>query len=77
MINSFIRKEDLDSEMTVVRNELENGENSPVRVLISRMLAANYDWHNYGKSTIGAISDLENVKIENPQSVLQEILPTR
>ena len=65
MINSFIRKEDLDSEMTVVRNELENGENSPVRVLISRMLAASYDWHNYGKSTIGAISDLENVKIEN------------
>ena len=65
MVNSFIRKEDLDSEMTVVRNELENGENSPVRVLISRMLAASYDWHNYGKSTIGAISDLENVKIEN------------
>ena len=32
MVNSFIRKEDLDSEMTVVRNELENGENSPVRV---------------------------------------------
>ena len=65
MVNSFIRKEDLDSEMTVVRNELENGENSPVRVLISRMLAASYDWHNYGKSTIGAISDLENVKNES------------
>ena len=68
MINSFIAKEDLDSEMTVVRNELENGENSPVRVLIQRMLAASYDWHNYGKSTIGAISDLENVKIENLQA---------
>lgn len=65
MVNSFIAKEDLDSEMTVVRNELENGENSPVGVLISRMLAASFDWHNYGKSTIGARSDLENVKIEN------------
>ena len=65
MVNSFIRKEDLDSEMTVVRNELENGENSPVRVLISRMIEASYDWNNYAKSTIGAISDLENVKIEN------------
>ena len=65
MVNSFIAKKDLDSEMTVVRNELENGENSPVRVLIGRMLATSFDWHNYGKSTIGARSDLENVKIEN------------
>ena len=29
MINSFIKKEDLESEMTVVRNEFERGENSP------------------------------------------------
>ena len=65
MVNSFIAKKDLDSEMTVVRNELENGENSPVRVLIGRMLATSFDWHNYGKSTIGARSDLESVKIEN------------
>jgi zinc protease len=65
MVNSFIAKKDLDSEMTVVRNELENGENSPFRVLIQRMLAASFDWHNYGKSTIGARSDLENVKIGN------------
>ena len=65
MVNSFIAKKDLDSEMTVVRNELENGENSPVSVLIDRMLATSFDWHNYGKSTIGARTDLENVKIEN------------
>ena len=65
MVNSFIAKKDLDSEMTVVRNELENGENSPVSVLIGRMLATSFDWHNYGKSTIGARTDLENVKIEN------------
>ena len=65
MVNSFIAKKDLDSEMTVVRNELENGENRPVGVLIDRMLATSFDWHNYGKSTIGARTDLENVKIEN------------
>ena len=65
MVNSFIAKKDLDIEMTVVRNELENGENSPVGVLIARMLATSFDWHNYGKSTIGARTDLENVKIEN------------
>jgi zinc protease len=29
MINSFIAKKDLDSEMTVVRNEFESGENNP------------------------------------------------
>src|SRR5262249_16156942 len=29
MINSFIAQKDLDSEMTVVRNEFERGENDP------------------------------------------------
>jgi zinc protease len=67
MINSFIAKKDLDSEMTVVRNELENGENNPVRVLMQRLMSVAYDWHNYGKSTIGARSDLENVDITNLQ----------
>ena len=68
MINSFIAKEDLDSEMTVVRNELENGDNNPIRVLLQRMGAVAMDWHNYGKSTIGARSDLENVDISNLQA---------
>ncbi|PXF62606.1 M16 family metallopeptidase [Kangiella spongicola] len=68
MINSFIAKKDLDSEMTVVRNELENGENNPVRVLIQRLMATAFDWHNYGKTTIGARSDLENVDISNLQA---------
>lgn len=67
MINSYIAKKDLDSEMTVVRNELENGENSPFRVLLQRMMAVSFDWHNYGKSTIGAVSDLENVNIKHLQ----------
>ena len=68
MINSFIAKKDLDSEMTVVRNELENGENNPSRVLMQRLMSVAYDWHNYGKSTIGARSDLENVDISNLQA---------
>ncbi|NVJ68223.1 MAG: insulinase family protein [Gammaproteobacteria bacterium] len=68
MINSFIAKKDLDSEMTVVRNELENGENNPFRVLFQRLLATGFDWHNYGKSTIGARADLENVDISNLQA---------
>jgi len=63
MVNSLIAKEDLDSEMTVVRNEMESGENNPFRVLMQKMQAAAYQWHNYGKSTIGARSDVENVDV--------------
>lgn len=38
MVNSFIAQADLDSEMTVVRNEYEAGENSPQNVLFKRMM---------------------------------------
>lgn len=68
MVNSFIAKKDLDSEMTVVRNELERGENNPSRILGQRMMSAAFDWHNYAKSTIGAVSDLENVDIARLQA---------
>ncbi len=68
MVHSFIAKKDLDSEMTVVRNEMENGENSPFSVLLKRMQSVAFDWHSYGKSTIGNRSDVENVKIENLQA---------
>ncbi len=68
MVNSFISKQDLDSEMTVVRNELEAGENSPEAILEERIFSTAYLWHNYGKSTIGARSDLENVPIERLQA---------
>jgi zinc protease len=68
MVNSFIAKKDLDSEMTVVRNEFEMGENDPTRVMLKRMQSVMYDWHNYGNSTIGARSDIENVRIENLQA---------
>lgn len=65
MVNSFIKGEDLASEMTVVRNEFERGENSPFRVLMQRMMAASYEWHNYGKSTIGNRADIERVPVDN------------
>lgn len=68
MVNSFISKEDLDSEMTVVRNEFEAGENSPFRVLMQRVMSTAYLWHNYGKSTIGSRADLENVPIDRLQA---------
>jgi zinc protease len=64
LVNSYIKKEDLESEMTVVRNEFERGENSPSGVLGKRIAAAAYSWHNYGKPTIGNRSDIERVPVE-------------
>ena len=68
MVHSFVAKKDLDTEMTVVRNEYERGENAPTGVLIKRMQSIAYDWHNYGHSTIGNRSDIENVEIGNLQA---------
>ncbi len=68
LVNSFVAKKDLESEMTVVRNEYESGENSPFDVLLDRTMSTAYLWHNYGKSTIGARSDIEGVPIERLQS---------
>ncbi len=68
MVNSFIARKDLDTEMTVVRNEFESGENNPGRVLLQQTMGAMYHWHNYGKSTIGARSDIENVDIPRLQA---------
>jgi len=61
MVNSLVAKKDLDSEMTVVRNEFESGENDPSGILDERVLSTMYLWHNYGKSTIGARADIEKV----------------
>jgi zinc protease len=68
MVNSFIAAKDLESEMTVVRNEFEAGENSPERTVWQTLMATGYHWQNYGKSTIGARSDIENVPITRLQA---------
>ncbi len=68
MQNSNIARKDLDTEMTVVRNEMERGENSAGRILFERVMAAAYQWHNYGKNTIGARSDVEGVDIGRLQN---------
>lgn len=65
LVNSLIRAEDLASEMTVVRSEFERGENSPRAILFQRIMSAAYEWHNYGKSTIGNRTDIMRVPIGN------------
>jgi zinc protease len=68
MVHSNIWRSDLDSEMTVVRNEMEMGENSPYAMLLQKMTAAAFQWHNYGKSPIGARADVEHVNIAHLQA---------
>jgi zinc protease len=68
MVNSFVSKADLDSEMTVVRNEFELGENSPGNVLFQRMQQLAFPWHNYGNPIIGSRSDIERVPIDKLQA---------
>ncbi len=63
MVNMRMEKPLLDTEMTVVRNEFERGENSAQNVLEERVIATAYLWHNYGKSVIGSRADIERVPI--------------
>ena len=72
MVGSFISRQSLDSEMTVVRNEMERGENDPQRIMMQRAMSELFDWHNYGKDTIGARSDVENVDIPRLQAFYRE-----
>src|SRR3954470_3603059 len=68
MVNSRVSREDLDSEMTVVRNEFEMGENNPGSVLFQRMQQAAYAWHNYGNPVIGERTDIEKVPVDKLQA---------
>ena len=64
---AFLRDEDRQPEMTVVRNEYERGENSPFDVLDKNIWATAYLAHPYHHSTIGWRSDIENISTERLQ----------
>jgi zinc protease len=72
MRNSFIADEDRRSEMTVVRNELERGQNEPMMVLDEAVYATAFREHPYHHPTIGWRSDVENV----PTARLKEFYDT-
>lgn len=65
LVNSLIDGNELQKEMTVVRNEFEQGENNPTAILFQRIMANAYEWHNYGKTTIGNRTDIERVPVTN------------
>ncbi|PIR83255.1 insulinase family protein [Candidatus Kaiserbacteria bacterium CG10_big_fil_rev_8_21_14_0_10_56_12] len=67
MRNAYLRETDRVSEMPVVRNEFEIGENNPAEALDKQLWALAYQAHPYHHSTIGWKSDIERVPIERLQ----------
>lgn len=64
MRNLRLRQEDRDSEMTVVRNEFERGENDPASALDKELNAIAFREHPYHWPTIGWRADVEGVPME-------------
>ena len=67
MRNLTLRKEDLDAEMVVVRNEYERGRNDPHRLLSTELWATAFTKHPYHYDTIGIKEDIEQVTVEKLQ----------
>jgi zinc protease len=63
MRNASLSPDDLKSEFSVVRNELEMDENDPEGVLDERIVSTAFLWHNYGRSTVGSRADIEHVGV--------------
>lgn len=61
MRNALIADADRQSEMTVVRNELERGQNEPSEVLDEAVYATAFREHPYHHPTIGWRTDVEGV----------------
>jgi zinc protease len=61
MINASITDEDLATEVTVVRNELEVHQSDPASVLDDSVWSSAYTWHAYGRSALGYYRDIERV----------------
>ncbi|MCA9803666.1 MAG: insulinase family protein [Cyanobacteria bacterium HKST-UBA02] len=64
MRNLLLRQSDRDSEMSVVRNELERGENYPEEALEKELYAIAFREHPYHHPTIGWRSDVEGVPLD-------------
>jgi zinc protease len=72
MRTAAFTEEDRQSEMPVVRNEFERGENDPMQALDKEVWAAAFMAHPYHHSTIGWRSDIEGVSIERLRQFYDE-----
>ena len=64
MRGALVRDSDLQSERTVVLNELEMGENEPFELLMKGSFAHAYLEHPYHHPTIGWKGDVESITAE-------------
>ena len=62
MRGARVREEDLADERTVVLNELDRGENEPIRKLMHGVFSTAFHAHPYGHPVIGWRSDVETVQ---------------
>ncbi len=62
MVNSFIKVKTSRRKCRSLEVSLRVVKRS-ARVLQQRMTSAAYQWHNYGKDTIGNRSDIERVPV--------------
>jgi len=67
-IRARFTKDDLATEMTVVRNELERNDSDPGSVLMRAIQRQSFFWHGYARPTIGARSDIEGAPFEALQA---------
>ena len=74
MRGARVRDEDLASERTVVLNELDRGENEPLRTLLHAVYATAFHAHPYGHPVIGWRSDVETVTAEGLRGLLRRRL---
>ena len=68
MVNSFIAQEGPRQRDDRRAQRVRDGRERPGAILGERVLSTAFLWHNYGKSTIGARADLENVPIDRLQA---------
>lgn len=61
MRGARVSEADLADERTVVLNELDRGENEPIRKLLHAVFSTAYQAHPYGHPVIGWRSDVETV----------------
>ena len=61
MLEPLLTEESLKSEMSVVRNEFERGENNDFQILHKNLMATAFQAHPYHHSTIGWKTDIESV----------------
>lgn len=68
----LLREDDRASEMTVVRNELERGEDDPDELLMSNLFAMSFREHPYHHPVIGWRADVEGVATSRLRQFYQD-----